>query len=273
MLSGEKNKGLVIILSLLITTTANSALTLSDCNGKFAACNLSSSSDVHALSVLEINQSPEACNSHLASIAVEFLKPPVSFTGLPASSTRVKPLPSVPEALLMALTGFFCVSFVKDRKLWLAALAGLLWLGQAGFAALPYLASHLTSKKQIEQQHSLNVAYACKLSDSTRLRSDIEGTQYIGLLHYLAGIPDGKSTFTDRHSAGTTTLSQHYQKLYTKAFGNFHKNTYTSQLAVILNQWNSNLPFNCSASRAKQPVCFSPTFTFANIPRGPPKLA
>ncbi len=273
MLSGKKNKGLAIILTLLITTTANSAPTLSDCNRKFAACNLSTSSDVHTFSVPEINQSPEACNSHLASIAVEFLKPPVSFMGSPASSTRVKPLPSVPGALLMALTGFFCVSFVKDHKLWLAALAGLLWLGQAGFAALPYLASHLASKKQFEQQHFLNVAYACRLSDSTRLRSDIEGTQYIGLLHYLAGIPYGKSTSTDRHLAGTTTLSQCYQKLYTKAFGNFYKNIYTFQLAVILNQWNSNPPFNRSASRAKQPVCFSPAFALANIRRGPPKLS
>ncbi len=273
MLSGKRNKGLITLLSFLIVTTANGAPTLNNCKGKFAARNLSPSSDVQTLSAPEINQSQEICNSHLASMAAEFLKPPVTYTGWPSLSNRIKPLPSVPGALLMALTGFLCVSFVKDRKLWLAALAGLLWLGQTGFSAIPNLASQLASKKQIEQQHSLNVAYACKLNDSTRLRSDIEETQYIGLLHHLAGIPDVKSTFTNKHSSGTNLLIQHHQKLYTKAFDNFRKNIYTSQLAVILDLCISNSPINCLALRAKQPVCFSPAFTFTNIPRGPPLTA
>jgi len=273
VLSSRKNKGLIIILSLLIVTKANSAPTLSDCNGKFVACNLSLSSDVQTLSALEINQSPAACNFYLDDTAAEFLKPPVNYMGLTVSSTRIKLLPSVPDALLMTLTGFLCVSFVKDRKIWLAVLAGLLWLGHAGFASLPQLASHLVSKKQIEQQHSLNVAYACKLNDSTYLRSDIEETQYRGLLHHLAGIPDGKSTFTDRHSSGISTFSQHYQKLYTKAFGCLHKNTHTSLLAVIIEQCGLNPLFNFLASRAKHSVYFSPEFTLANIPRGPPKQA
>src|SRR3989304_989211 len=170
MLSSKRIKGLIITLSLLIVTTANGAPTLSDSNGKFAACSLSPISDGTPLSVQGKNPCTESYNSYLAGIAVEFFKPPISFKGSPSSSTRVKPLPPIPGALLMAITGFLCVSFVKDRKLWLAALAGLLWLGQTGFSAFPHLVSQIASKKQIEQQHSLNVAYARKLNDSTRLR-------------------------------------------------------------------------------------------------------
>jgi hypothetical protein len=198
--------------------------------------------------VPETSQITEPCNSHLASIGAELLKPPADFTDSPP--VGAKSLPAVPAAVFMALTGFLCVSLVKDRKLWLAALAGLLRVGHAGFGALPQLAAHLVSKKQFEQQAAFNVTCLYEPEHPERLRSDIEGTQYVGLLHHLAGIPEAKS-----HCP--------------------HKDThrYTSQPAIILARTDLNPLLTCLAPTAVQPFYFSPAFIFSSSSRGPPNLA
>lgn len=184
MLSGSK-KGLLLFSSLLaaLVTSAVCAVTRGDTD--LAASAMSLSSDVFYTGVC--GQTGEFFNPHVATVAAEFLKAPAA--DLQSVSVNAKSLPAVPGALFMALVGFLCVSLVKDRRVWLAALAGLLWLGQTGFTALPHLASHLRSKKQI-QQSSPTLTYISELEGSFRLRSDIEGTQYIGLLRHLAGIPD-----------------------------------------------------------------------------------
>ena len=275
MLSSKNRKRLVILLSLLVVTAANAAPTMSDCSMNFSARGVFPGSDAHTVSasVLEISQIVESSDPHLASIAAEFLKPPTGFTDPPAPAIGAKSLPAVPGALFMALTGFFCVSLVKDHKIWLAALAALLWAGQAGFTALPQLASHLQSKKQVEQHASANITYACELEHPDRLRSELEGRQYIGLLYHLAGIPATNSSFTNREPAGSITLNQYNRKPYGKAVISPYKDTYTSQSAIIPERYSFNLLFNCLASRVEQFVCFSPAFMFDNLARGPPDLA
>jgi hypothetical protein len=188
MLLSNIRKGLLVFLSLLVASAAIAAPTVSDCNRNLVAVVLSLSADADSACAYEINQIGEPTNSPIASVAAEFLKPPAA-ADQQVSSISVKSLPPVPGALFLGLAGFLCVSLVKDRRVWFTALAGLFWLGQTGFAALPQLASHLRSKKQI-QQSSPNLIYVSELEGSYRLRSDLEGTQYIGLLRHLAGIPD-----------------------------------------------------------------------------------
>jgi len=216
---------------------------MSDCNNSFFAGAVSRSSVAYTFSAPETSQVIESCNSHLANIGAELLKPPADFTQSPLTGARS--LPAVPAALFMALTGFLCVSLVKDRRFWLAALAGLLWTGQAGIAALPQLATQLSSKKHIQRKSPVSTVCLHQLENSGRLRSDIEGTEYIGLLHHLAGIPDAKSRY-------------------------LHKDTYTFQPAIILARYGLNPLLTCLAAKAEQPVCFSPAFIFAQLPRGPP---
>ena len=231
----------------------------------------------------------EPVNTELANLGREFLQPPASSAGL--SNTRsnlVKPLPAVPAAILMALMGFLCVSLVKDRRVWLTALAGVLWVGQAGIHAVPELAMHLGHRNHINRQTHTGLTYIHCLENSSRLRSDIEGTRYIGLLHRLAGIPDRPmSSLQPRLSFLQPRLSflqprlSFLRKQESRAAS--HSTGHLTvepritkkapQSAFLSEQYSLNSLFNCLASKAEPFICFSPAFIFAHLARGPPKLA
>ena len=181
-------KLLITLLSLVAATAVSAHPTMSDYNKSFIVRAVSPTSDAHVHYVPETSQINQSFNSRLAAIGAEILKPPPEFTDF--SPVGAKTLPPVPAAFFMVLTGFLCVSLVKDRRVWLAALAGLLWAGQAGFQAIPQLATNIS--KHIQKKTPANIALLHRSEDLFRLRSDIEGTKYIGLLHHLAGIPAGK---------------------------------------------------------------------------------
>lgn len=241
MLSGQKRKGVGVFLFVAIAAVANGAPTLSNNESEFSARTLSPASNAHSLSMSETSQITEPFNSHLATIAAEFLKPPVIFTD--ASDVDAKSLPAVPGALFMTLVGFLCVSLVRDRKVWMTALAGLLWIGQAGFAALPQLASHLTSKNQIRQQTALNLS---------KIPQNITSQ----LQNPLSLLP--RASAQDRLLQKSRQTNNQFQIL---------------QLAIAKLPLLLIEPTNCLACRVKQPVVFSPAFVFDNLPRGPPNLA
>ena len=212
----------------------------------------------------------EVSNSYLAQVAPQILKPPIGFTK-PADSlvADTKSLPAVPAAVLLVVTGFLCVTLVNDRKLWLAVLAGLLGAGQTGIQALPHLALRFGHRNHIEQRLDVELAHPSCLMNSYRLRSEIEGTQYIGLLYYLEGIVDAKNSFTaDIHPAGLTEFGRY---LYDKIFNCQGKRTInTPQFAVISKQNGFlNMP-KYPALAAEYFICFCPAFIFNNLPRGPP---
>jgi len=238
---GKRSKWLVVLLPLFVLTAANATPTVGNRNSNLVVSVVSPTSDAHIPVVADVTHTIESGNSHLAGVAVEFLKPPAAFTDSPALPVGAKSLPAVPGALLMVLTGFLCVSLVKDRKVWLAALAGLLWVGQTGIQAVPQLALRLSHRNHTEQQLDAELTYPYYLENSNRLRSDIEGTQYIGLLHHLAGIPQATMSFL-------------------------------SPSAIISEQYSLNSLLNCLTLRVEQFTYFSPAFIFDNLARGPPEL-
>ena len=281
MLSGNSRKGLSLFLSLLVASAVSAAPTVSDYNRDAVAPALSLSADIDSTQAYEINQIGEPSNSHLASVAAEFLKPPTD-TNLQAFHTHAKSLPPVPGALFLGLVGFLCVSLVKDRRVWLAAVAGLLWLGQTGFAALPQLASHLLSKKQIQQQSSANLIYISELEGSFRLRSDLEGTQYIGLLRHLAGIPGAAMLLSLPATSpllrvphdGIAGRSNLISSLFCRSAS--AQNEYKlrpPQFAIAPPALHLIQTNCCSVPKTEQPVPFSPAFIFSRLARGPPELA
>ncbi|MHC4557463.1 MAG: hypothetical protein ACYS80_09180 [Planctomycetota bacterium] len=296
----KNTKGMVILLLFLVPALANAATTMNCLNRDYIVNALPAGLDSYAYCTPDIDQITGLYNSRLAAIAVEFNKPPVNFEGspIPAYADTIKSLPPVPGTLLMVLVGFLCVSLVKDRRVWLAALAGLLWAGQAGFAVLPQLALQMASKKQSEQQSSPDVARLCEPDYPCRLRSDIEGTSYIGLLRRLAGMPDATVSFLPR-IAVRDKLQQESKKIITQFCRRpGYSNTSTRSLchfkAISLFEGNSyqiNHYFgkgphfaimgllsclirstDCLAPRAEQPVYLSTAFIFANLARGPPSL-
>ena len=287
MVSGKNNKLLVILLSLVVATAVSAAPTMCDCN-KNCYCNynrnfvtaaVSPASDAHVTYVPETSQITVPSNSHLAAIGKEILKPPADFTDSPPLGA--KSLPPVPAALFMVITGFLCVSLVKDRKVWLAVLVGLLWAGQAGFHAIPQLAAHI-SKKNTQRKSYFNAAALHQLEESYRLRSNIEGTQYIGLLRHLAGIPDGTislplPTFLTSLRAPFLSLRAQRSNLNTSreyfVFARTKSNAASPQFAITHFSSLPNPATICPAPAVEQYILFSPAFIFEQLARGPPNSA
>lgn len=189
-----------------------------------------------------------------AGTAKELFSPPDDAEKSDTSAnTAIKVLPPLPGAILMTFSGFLCVTFVKDRRFWVAALATLIWAGQFGMLTLPRLAFTKTRKSlhNLQTHHKLDPSSLLQIS--SRPRSDIEGTRYIGLLHHLEGMPDA------RKISLTNTGSR--------------KNTdrYRNSPAIITPEISLTPPSDCLAAKAWQIIHFSPAFIFALIPRGPPE--
>jgi len=277
MLLGNGRKWLLVSLSLLVASAVSAVPTVSDYNRDVAAPTLSLISDASHIESYEINQIGEPSNSQLASVAAEFLKPPVDSKS-PASLSQPKPLPPVPGAIFLGLAGFLCVSLVRDRRVWLTALAGLLWLGQTGFAALPQLASHIRSKKQIQQSATggQSLIYISQLDGSLRSRSDLEGTEYIGLLRHLAGIPAAMMSLP----LPVTSLSLRVPM----KLGRSNITLLPNSLVSAQNKCKFRLPHFttgmlvlhlirtnfCPALKNKQLFPFSTSFIFGHLARSPP---
>lgn len=249
----KRIKWLCVLLPVSVISAANAAPTVSSYNDNLVISAVSSTSDVHVPVVADVTYTTESGNSHLAGAVADLLKPPAAFTGSPDMPITAKSLPAVPGALLMVLTGFLCVSLVKDRRLWLAALASLLWLGQTGIQTVPQLALRLSHRNHTHRQISADLTYPYYL-ESSRLRSDVDGTQYIGLLHHLAGIPDGKMSLLSQDSSQTEDEFRAPQ---------FAIMGLTSRIITVT---------KCLAAKAEQSFYFSPAFIFDNLARGPPEL-
>jgi len=252
----KAGKWLTALLSIFVATAAYAAPTAIAERPAAAVCTSRPSdyADTPAATA-NVTEVAEAYNCHLANIAHELLKPPGDSIDSPVSAVGATSLPAVPGALFMGLTGFLCVSLVRDRKLWIAALAGLLWAGQAGVTVLPQVAHHLAGRRHATQCFSPNVAYVPTLDRSDRLRSDIEGTRYVCLLRYLAGIPNNRMSFLRKQESKST---------------NAHVRT--PQFAII-----EVLADILSATKrlvriTKRHAYFSPAFIFENLARGPPSL-
>jgi len=254
---------LFVLLSLVTATTVSAAPTVGNSDPKLAVRPVSPASDLATASrfpatarfaktsadspsVGGVGLLSDTCDSALADIAAEFLKPPADFTNASALPPAARPLPAVPAALFMGLTGFLCVTLVRDRKFWLTATTFILWAGQTGIAALPQAASHLAGKRHIKQQACSNLAYTRELENSDRLRSNIEGTQYVGLLHHLEGIPTKKRTTNyEQRTTNITAINTVFSHLIQT----------TNCLVLKVRHWR---------------IFFSPAFIFESIPRGPP---
>jgi hypothetical protein len=257
----KASKWLSALLSMSMATAAYAAPTAIAERPVAAVCTSRASSyaDTPAAAA-NVTEVAEAYNCHLANIAHELLKPPGDSIDSPVPAVAATSLPAVPGALFMGLTGFLCVSLVRDRKLWIAALAGLLWAGQAGVTVLPQVAHHLAGRRHATQCFSPNVAYVPTLDHSDRPRSDIEGTRYVCLLRYLAGIPDTEER--PHVQRGTKYLAPPFRrglpqfKIPQFALARLYAYilSATKRLAYI-NKWHAY---------------FSPAFTFENFARGPP---
>jgi hypothetical protein len=204
----------------------------------------------------------EPADAQLAYIGRQLLQPPDQ-EALHAFSADVKALPGVPPAIFVLLVGFLCVSLVRDRRVWFAAFAAVLWASQAGLQAIPKLALRLTHRIHSARQVYTSLTCTSYLENSVRPRCDIDGTQYIGLLHHLAGIPDTTISSLRNHSSslrkqGPTQIEDEFRP---------------PQSAAIAPSYRLITPTICPADVGRQFISFSPAFIFPRLARGPPEPA
>jgi hypothetical protein len=194
----------------------------------------------------------EYIDMSLATAAKDFLNPPAGFVQLPDRlPVGFVTLPAVPAAIFMVLCGFLCVVFVKDRRVWLVALAGLFWAGQAGINAIPKLVLCLAERNNSSPTQLSQTLY---LGHSSVLPGYSEGTRYIGLLRHLAGIPVSSFKFQ------TSNFKYNKAEKLPVAW---------PRDAIIPSQTSGSL-LRCLIKRTEQFIYFTPAFISDNLARGPP---
>jgi len=168
-------------------------------------------------------------------------------------------LPAVPASVLLVLTGFLCVSLVRDRKVWLGLLATLLWASQGGVRAVPRLAGYLNRGTSVNRLKTTKPLNLCSFENSSRTRPDLDGAGYIGLLRHLNGIPEAKATAERLYKLSIPDIfvqNRHF----------FHRPQPAAKPSY-------SLPITASnrfVSIIKQRCYFRPRITFSNLSRGPP---
>jgi hypothetical protein len=246
VLSAKNAKWVFALVLLVVVATVEAAPSIGGSDAKVVALTVSPSSYTEISTIDKAEPLIISNNSALAHIAADLLKPPAEPASRTALPSEIKPLPAVPAALFMALTGFLCVTLVRDRKVWLAVLTTILWASQVGITALPQkcgvcIAHHINKRWTIPILPYLG-------KQASRLLSEFKGTEYIGLLRYLEGIP----------AAGNTKC-----KIRT---------TEQSPQLAIANSLHYIIPANICLAKIVRPwrICFLPAFIIDSIPRGPP---
>ncbi len=271
IVSRKKYWFLVAVLPLLVVTSAVAGSTVCKSGCHLEAGDSSTGPALQSESPVQLWGLGENSSRCLAGIGAELLKPPTRSAGSTVSAiSGVKVLPAVPGAILMVAAGFLCVSFIRDRKMWLAAATCLITLGQTGLAILPHLAARLRSKDQVQGDSPPQAARIYRLDGIDRVRSDVEGSQYIGLLHHLAGIPlNTGGALTDLHAR---------QSIEARDLFDLPEDTVC--LRKVRRRQQSISAIITSSQRLIQPAirpgnsekhaCFYPAFIFSSMARGPP---
>jgi hypothetical protein len=220
------------------------------------ACIISSSANGD-IDISACNLGSSVVNDRMAELAGVLLRPPSTDNRVTSGGNQY--LPAVPPALLMVLTGFFCVSLIRDRRTWVAVLTGLLWVGQTGINALPELTSRMSRKVHNSRLIEPTLLAAYPRGGDYYPESFNEQTRYTGLLHHLEGIPRQTSVFTNNRVLLT--------RLY---LSTANKDTRTSQHAIVMALSSLNTLCSCLVWPTRQFICFTPAFIFSNLSRGPP---
>jgi len=114
---------------------------------------------------------------------------------------EVRDLPGTPNALLLVIVGFLCVTLVRDRAKWAAGIVAVVALVGGGVKAVPRLAAGLAARKATvpTTEWSMHVK-----GEDRSDRAEAAELRYVGLLRRLAtegGTGDGAQMQTQRRAA------------------------------------------------------------------------
>ena len=233
MLLNSAGKSVPVLLSVLVTTVAWGVPTSKSGDLAQGLCpsRAGHQNSTHLVYLPPIAEILEPTNSFPSNIAAEILRPPVDPMDSPTLSTAARPLPAVPGALFMVLTGFLCVSAVKDRKVWLAALASFLWVGHIGREVLVARCSQVVGIPNTEEGPHVK-----------------RGAKYLA-----PPFRRGLQSYATRHTIYDIRYTKGIPQFALPSLSPYPIHT-TKRLACI----------------TERHFYFSPAFIFENLPRGPP---
>lgn len=264
----EKSFVLVILLIAGLSDVASAVITVDD---GFCASYESSAVVAQSAVLIAPVSASGTYSASLAEIGAELIKAPTAEAAaanlmiVVGDSANYKVMPAAPAAFLLVLTGFLCVSLVKDRKTWLAACVGLVCLGQLSVSVLPKLAGNLRNAFKAGSAGYV-ASQRIDVHDSHfRVRSEVEGTGYIGLLRKLSGILDGShdSSFNTRFTTGNVCdfVISTQQNL------NYKVSTFAAHISGL---FDFDFLSPCRVRSAGHILVFSPALIISNLPHGPP---
>ena len=261
----EKSRFIAVLILLFALAVATASASPTVATGKAFVTATSDVADTPTPIVPGNLNIIEPANPELAIIGRDLLWPwDHSASAADNRLDNIKALPAVPATCFMVLTGFLCISLVRDRRVWLAALTALLWAGNVGIHAVPQLAKYACRRAHTNKQLTAGLDRSYLLENTnSRSRCDIEGSRFIGLLHYLEGIPDGTMSFLPR------IVVRHKVQPESRQTENKFR---TSQFAIAKLLPRLICATSCPATAAEQNIHFSPSFIFDNLARGPPAL-
>ena len=176
---------------------------------------------------------------------------PANSCGLlsPADGSTIKSFPPVPAAMIMVLTGFLCITFVKDRKFWLGCIFLIFWL-------FGYICSLPANSSLLGQ-----------FQNSVRQSAKIKRHPVFGLSG--KSNPGGFFRLT-RGFIKTQPVLKAINRRILPAGQNESKKEDVSKLFAI-NTTACNVRIKGYFLSCDSPVCFSAGFAFSNLSRGPPQ--
>jgi hypothetical protein len=278
----RKTKGLLILLIFFLLTSANASFTsnVNDSSDTIFNSPVGSKPAIYKSYRQEKGYINGQYNRWFNDITPKINRPSVNYEILNRSNMRTKSLPAGPRALLMSIAGFVCVSLVRDKRFWIHTLIGLICTGQTGLNILPHVISHLSTKKKDVGFYSFSFNTLYRPSNIRCLNGKIEDTRYIGLLRFLAGIPDSVISF----QLEPYLLRRFDDRDYlTNSYGYAYQHTSESKDSINLVQskkdellssfilYRSNKQYNNLIYIADQRIYFSQFFDFKQYPRGPPE--
>ena len=268
--SDKANNLFVALLLLLCAAGAGVSQAVAD-SGDLTLFAVSQNTDAQVQHSSGLFESIKLSDTALTQIGRELSKPPIeSNNSIKSSQFVTKQLPAIPATFFMALTGFLCVSLVKDRKIWLSAAFGLLYLGTAGINVVPRL---MSNPENIKINKSTPKAVSCGLKDYARPNSDAQSVRYIGLIHRMTAVPADDSFAQNQGKISIKAhcldvLIPHSLRLSST------ENSLYSYISAIINSYNSKFSLTYLFTRAQNWVCSSQVFkSFNNLAHGPPIFA
>jgi len=214
----------------------------------------------------------EPVRSELVDAGRVLYQPFDVFGGSATSRNNVRELPAVPGAILLGLTGFLCVTLVRDRKTYLAIFIAMISLGQQGIYAVPELAARFGHAGHIAK-HSLEAkSHNVYLPNIAFWGRDSEERDFFGLLRRLAAVPGHAHIFANINIRQGGNRRFKGGLLLLEEPGSFctSKVAVPSIPAVPSIQSILNPLTEFPAERLTCIIPFSPAFTFTHLARGPP---